>query len=197
MVDLPDGFASRSLEYRAAYLKMAAELALERKMPRPPAAATMRNDAEPRTSRNEFREDRHEPARPAFREDSAMGAKMRMLQKNGMNEKAAAYYCGLTDTSARAEHDAQIKARYDAAEYDRLLKRERELIEAGLNLRHDAADNRSNARASRERMIYRQDLYCHERTSPEQRDDYRADAAPLPRNSSAAEARARMYSRGV
>ena len=59
-------------------------------------------------------------------------------------------------------------------------------------MRHDAADNRSNARASRERMIVRQDSYHTERPGPEAA--VRLDAAPGRTGGSAAESRNRLYS---
>ena len=203
----PRDLTNKSPEYVAAYraieaqeemLKREAAAAYEARMN---AALAMRNDeTQRRMLTDQFRQDGAEavsgPLRP--NPNSALGARMRMLTSNGMRQDAAEHKMGLIDQKARAERDAAILAQCEAQQWQQRLKLERDMIAVGVRM--DAADNRNNARASRERMMAQQDMYArtpqqHEQPVPQR--EYRGDAAPGTNRSSAAAARERLYKRGA
>ena len=157
----------------------------------------MRNDeAQRRTLTGQFRQDGAEAASGPLRPNpnSASGARMRMLTGNGMRQDAAEYHMGLVDHRARAERDAAILAQCEAQQWQQRLKMERDMIAVGVRM--DAADNRNNSRAARERMVARQDMAPWVKPEPAPEPDYRTDVASGIHRSSAADAKLRLQNRG-
>ena len=181
-------FAGKSESYINGWLH--AEAAI---YARPPAAPPMRNDVAPTISRGEFREDTapRPPMVPA-----ASRAKAAMMSRDcHVRQDDALNRAGLLSHADRDAETRRVIAERAVVDQQWRVAMNRKLMAEGqAPLRLDSADAPlAGAAAAKMRMQVRSDSYCHERTSPEQRDDYRADAAPSPRNSSAANARARLY----
>ena len=181
-------FKGRSPDYIRGWLEGEARLA---------AATPMRNDAAPNISRGEFREDT--APRPAMI-PAAARAKAAMLSRDcHVRQDDALNRAGLLSHADRdAETRRVIAERAVVDEQWRVAMNRKLMAEGQAPLRLDSADAPlAGAAAAKMRLQVRSDGYAYDRTSPEDRPDYRADAAPSPRNSSAADARARMYSRGA
>lgn len=180
-------FKNKSPDYVRGWLEGEARLAAG------VAATPMRNDAAPNISRGEFREDT--APRPAM-VPAAARAKAAMLSRDcHVRQDDALNRAGLLSHADRDAETRRVIAERAVLDQQWRIETNRKLIASGqAPLRLDSADAPlAGAAAAKMRMQVRSDSYCHDRTSPEERPDYRTDAAPSPRNSSAADARARLY----
>ena len=140
-----------------------------------------------------FRTDGAEPkARPV--PTAAQRGRARLMQETGMRQDQAERLCGLVDPTERDAEMAAAIARAKAANVAQRLELERKLTAAGVSYRADGADTRASAASARARMHVRGDMLSISGYPLGQAVHY--DHAPVPRSSSAAEAREALRRRG-